>query len=682
MENTYESELKIINNLGIGGCIDAFISENLLFTIGNGISGIGDHVDIKISMSGSLYIYDLKNPASPSLVGMLSGLGNVRQMEVYNSIAYIVSREDGMFIIDVSNPKKPALISRIDAIEFCTGIDIYGELAFLSCRHSGVQIMDISDPYKPKYVSTLKIGEAQSVDVSDGILYAGIWGVKELVLCDVKNPHKAREISRIAMDGRGDGVFVRGNLCFAATGHHARDIVKEELSDPAFGRGNGMEIYDVGDPSSPKLLSRTKINRFTYMFYDMWDVTLNGDHAFLSHSYNGVYAFNVKDPNKPVLKAHATLPQIEGTINSSPVGGIALGDGFIYAAGILSDLHVIEAPSLTVKEKDDDNYSFNITKNETEKAEESIEEIYGELPHFYHYKTEGQLYSAAFYGDYIFAAAGSAGLHILHSGNGLSCKEEHATKGFAMDLKIIDNTLFTAEGLGGLAIYNIATDAKINLSGRYEVDGYTIRQVIISPDKKYAILQVGSKWIHIVNIEDPARPRLVFWDTFFKGQVFHRQLSYGLFKDRYAAYIWHSAGFFWYDLYADQYGDSIPKYAGFKCQQSFLAFNGIYCSKDLCLITHDKGYVLPDIKNTESLSHLKHYRIDNYDLTGKPVVYGNNLYISNRLNGTITELDISKIDEPKLIRCYKLKGNPDIIIKNGNKTAIPAGYQGLLVYSE
>jgi hypothetical protein len=58
------------------------------------------------------------------------------------------------------------------------------------------------------------------------------------------------------------------------------------------------------------------------------------------------------------------------------------------------------------------------------------------------------------------------------------------------------------------------------------------------------------------------------------------------------------------------------------------------------------------------------------------------MFVSNRLNGTVTELDISDPVNPGLKKCFKLEGNPDIVIRSGGKTVIPAGYQGFLLYSD
>ncbi|MDR2932261.1 MAG: hypothetical protein LBV27_04055, partial [Oscillospiraceae bacterium] len=626
-------ELPVVADMGIGGCIDAFVADDRLYVVGNGITRIADHIDMKVSMSGTLYIFDIKSPAEPQLLGTLGSLGNVRQLEVHDGAAYVVSREDGLFIIDISNPAAPCLLSRFDAVEFCTGVDVSGGLAFLSCRHTGVQIVDVSDRGNPRHVSMLKTGEAQSVDVRGGYLYAGIWGAKEIAVGDVRDPCNPKIVARVPIDGRGDGVFIKGHYLYAATGHHARGLNEFNMSDPAFGRGNGMEVFDISDPAAPRFVSRVKLNRFVNMFYDMWDVTVIGDYAFLSHTYNGVFVINVSDPKYPVLTAHATLPQIDGQVYSSPVGGIAMTDNVIYAAGILSDLHVIAAPELAGKLDAETRTTTTVKPREHALQ---IESAFSALPEFAHYRPQGQVYATVLTDQYIYAACGMAGIHVLKADASLGKMAEYPTQGFAMDVKRYGDYLYVAEGYGGLSVWRI-NEYALTLCGRYKVDGYTIRQAVIPGQGRYAVLQVGSKWMHIVSIEKPEKPELVFWDTHFQGQLFHRQLSYGLAEDRYVACSWHSVGIFWYDLF----GGSIPRYAGFSNMKSFLAFNGIVCTPGHVIMTHDKGYVMPDIKEGAELAPLPHYGVEGHDLTGKPTVFGDTMFISNRLNGQISVVDIS-----------------------------------------
>lgn len=284
--------------------------------------------------------------------------GDLRQIVVCGNTAFITAREDGLFIVDVSDPARPEIIARYDTIEFATGIDVEDGFAFIACRWFGVEIVDISDARNPKHISVMRVGEAQSCEVSDGYLYAGAWAQRRVVICDVRNPAAPKKVAAVQLDGRGDGVCVRNGILYAAMGHHQPGASLGD--DPGYGAGNGMEIYDVSDPAQPKRLSRVRFDwRYYYGYPDTWRVKLSFPYAYLYHTHNGVFVFDVSDPKSP-----KELAQIRIT----------------------------------------------------------------------HYRTQGQVYAAVENGDWIYAACGSAGIHVLDKN--LQLKKVYPTRGFAMDVQV------------------------------------------------------------------------------------------------------------------------------------------------------------------------------------------------------------------------------------------------------
>ena len=123
-------------------------------------------------------------------------------------------------------------LSRHDTIEFATGICKSGDVLFVACRSFGVELIDVSDPTSPRHLSTVRTGEAQSVVERNGYLYAGVWASSEVVTVDVRNPWTPRITSRTPLDGYGDGVDVRGNYLYAATGHHSRQPAANQAWRP------------------------------------------------------------------------------------------------------------------------------------------------------------------------------------------------------------------------------------------------------------------------------------------------------------------------------------------------------------------------------------------------------------------------------------------------------------------
>ena len=310
----------------VGPCIAAEVVADRLYAIGR----------------GALYVLDITNPEQPKLLGTLAGLGTTRQLVVNSGIAYITARQDGLWLVDVSDPTRPTLITHYDSVEMATGIWVSGNLAFLATRCYGVEIVDVSNPRQLRHVSTLKSGEAQSCWTRDGFLYIGDWAPRKLLVADVSNPRRPAIVAEAPLDGYGDGGCLSGKFCFAATGHHSRARDKEE----AHGRGHGLEIYDVSQPARPVFVSRVKFAALYSIFSDMWSARVGGGHCVVADTYNGLFVVDVRDVARPAIVAHAQLPLVPAGDHSDSVGGVALGEGVIYAAGIYTGLYVVPASGL------------------------------------------------------------------------------------------------------------------------------------------------------------------------------------------------------------------------------------------------------------------------------------------------------------------------------------------------
>ena len=148
-------------------------------------------------------------------------------------------------------------------------------------------------------------------------------------------------VAEAPLDGYGDGGCLHGKYCFAATGHHSRRATRTRLH----GRGHGLEIFDVSQPTQPVFVSRVKFPTLYSIFNDMWSARVGGGHCVVADTYNGLFVVDVRDVARPAIVAHAQLPLVAGQEYSDPVGGVALAEGVIYAAGIYTGLYVVPAPA-------------------------------------------------------------------------------------------------------------------------------------------------------------------------------------------------------------------------------------------------------------------------------------------------------------------------------------------------
>ncbi len=645
--SAYGKELPILRGLGVGPCMDAAVVGQTLYVVGG----------------GTLYVADASKPTAPKVVGKLGGLGHVRQVHVEQAVAYVTSREDGLFLVDVSKPARPRLLSHYDTIELATGIAVSGDVAFVACRTAGVELVDVSDPVKPVHLSTVRTGEAQSVVVRDGVLYAGVWAARELVVCDVSDPRRPAVLARASLDGYGDGVDVRGRYCYVATGHHSRAVPRSEPGDPGFGHGHGLEIFNVADPARPAFVARVKLSPLYRLGMDMWDVVATDGYAFLADTYNGVFVVDVSKPAEPQVVAHRQLPFIARRNDPSPVGGVAVGDGAVYAAGAWSDLHVIEAPMARPAPREPDRGP-------------SIPPPTGSTMdgRFRVYKPNGQVHAVALHENVALVAAGVDGLHAVALWPEIRRLQSYPTGGFAFDVSVFGRLVYVAEGAGGLSIWEHLGGGKLAPRGRYRAGGESIRQVVVPAPGSFALLHVGPSTLHLVDVRDAGSPVCVLRDSHL-GLFYSAPIARGLLDDRYTCCHWHVSGLYWYDL-----AGQTPKSTGEHYPFRIGSRNGVAFLDGQALATCRGGYVLLSRSETRSPEELPVCRVQGHSIHGKPTIAEATLYLSDRNAGRVAVIDISHPTEPRLVDQAELAEHPGMVVVHDGVPVIPGGYQGLLVW--
>ncbi len=649
----YGPSLPQVATAGLGPCIDAAVSGHRLYVIGR----------------QRLSVCDVSQPKQPRLLGRLEGLGNNRQIVVRGTLAYITAREDGLFIVDVADAAAPRLLCHYHTIELATGLDVAGPIAYVGCRNYGVELVDVRDPARPRHLSTVRTGEAQSCVARDGLLYVGVWGSREMVVCDVRNPRRPTVLSKTPLAGFGDGVFVRGQTCFAETGHHRGVGRPDGEGDPRYGMGHGLDLVDISDPAHPRAIARVQLPRLYRLRVDMWDVMVSGQYAFLGDNHNGLFVVDISDQAKPRPVAHHRLPYVAKQEDYAPIGGFDLGQGVIYAAGIWTDLHVIDAPMArpVVPEPD----SPPAIPAATPPRHDG----------FRSYRPDGQVNAVTCRDDYAWVACGSAGVHQVRLWPEFERLAVQPTEGFAVDVKQRDDRLYVAESRGGLSIWRIdARGGALTRLGRFTVPGKSVKQVVVPANSPLALLDVGAATLLVLDVTDPAQPREVFRDERL-GLFYGYNITEGLFENRYAAAMWHHTGIYWFDLT----GGPKPVFSGDQIAAHMNTANGlaIMANGQDGLLTEPQGsYTIVRRTDHRPLSEQTHYRIPGHPLNGKPVIAGHTLYLTDRPNGQVTVVDITDVRQPKLLDQFTIEGNPCLMVEHRGHAVLPAGYDGLWISRE
>ncbi len=680
---------------------------------------------IQYGNNGTFSITNLEDGTSEHITGVGD---EIRQLAITEDEKYaiVTARSSGASIIDIalSDEEKaqgittptPEIVSSYNTVELATGLYVSGNYAFITNRYHGVEVVDITDPEKPVQKANIYTGgEVQSCVVYKNILYCGVWGELGVYMYDLTELETATSditmIGKVACNGKGDGLTVTEiggrTYVFAATGHHSYGAgfdTETEVSHQnlPYGQGNGMDIFDVTDPSNPKHVSTSKIDgRYYYSLHDFWETEVsyaNGKYyAYLVNTYNGVYVYDVTNPEAPIRLAHITVPVNPTTLTHasravltswdqtkegrSPVGSIAVKDGIAYIGGINTSIHVYRNSSLFYEHTESEDTSVR---------DLDINGFYSNLDtgldkgYTFWHENFGQVLSVATTDKYIYLAAGSEGIIVLDKDYSkiqtITPQKVGGRVGFASSIEINGDKLYCAEDVAGLGVYTINTDGTLEeIEGlRYRNSSQIISQVRLSPYGTYAVVHINGNMYGIVQFDYEAGTSSIITadklDT-INGNMYHRNLS-ELINGRYILVWNHHGSMCWIDFNPQNGSDSAPTCKLTTDKYMATMTNGIAAYGDKALFIGSDNYRLySDIgSNTDNYADAS-----NEKFSGKPTVCGNYLVVTKHDSGMIYILDISNIDNPEVIHVINALGNPDIAYYDGSGTVyIPLGNQGLL----
>ena len=592
------------------------------------------------------------------LLTTYEGLGHTRQIEMVGNVAVISAREDGLWLFDVSEIT-PRLLCHYRTVEFATGVALYGNLALISCRHYGVEILDISDPTSPRYVGLIRVGEVQSATVSDGILYCGAWGQKKVVIVDLHDPTDPRVLTEIPLQGRGDGVHVKDGILYAATGQHARGLVRRgDPTDPAFGNGNGIEVFDVHDPKNPVRQNGIIFERAYCATIDMWEPSLYGDTLVVNNSILGVFGL---DPKTLETRFRFVPPN---DCDPNAVTGVTVLSGDLFVASCV-DLFVVRDLQLG-----------DTPKNRTDVFTPTSLPTLAVGGH-------GATLKTAYVGDFsalsmdgndsLFAlACAEGGVHLLDKKT-LERRAIIQTADQALDVKFHGNRLFVAEGIRGVEIFELDGFSAKKCGGFAAQK--SINQLSLSDSGSYLLCSTGCYGLGMYDISDLSSPKQLYTYTVAQGIFYGHNFTSRNLEDGTMIAFCHGDGLITTNPDHGDFAFHIVKYT----PRSRYTEEGIETDGKDILYTNSGGYVCisPKHENLTSLTDLPHALVAK-GFTGLLTMNDRLLIATHRPAGRIWAADISNPQAPRLWARLDTNASPGKAVFDGDRILIPSGRLGLL----
>jgi len=287
------------------------------FVVGRGVRCI-EHAGSVAYLIGydGLQVFDVVAPGAPRLLATINVSGQAYDVQVVDKWAYVADGR-GILVYDVSEADDPRLVGRVD-----TGsshiVRVIGHLAFVGGLDSSMRVVDVSLPSDPRVVAEVEGHDDMVWDiaVADGRAYVawGHWGLK---VVDVSTSSASRIIGGIDKTGVTFGVDVSGNHAYLAT-------------------GGGLEVVDVSDPRSPRLVVSTDpVPDLTVATA----VRVHGTTAYVYRPSIGLMVVDVTLPSAPRLEGALDVPWYHA------IGGIDVVGNFVYLVEMDVGLHVIDATS-------------------------------------------------------------------------------------------------------------------------------------------------------------------------------------------------------------------------------------------------------------------------------------------------------------------------------------------------
>ena len=489
--------------------------------------------------NAGLQIFDLTNPASPSLVGSYDTPRYARQVCVVGDLAYVAddnmayTTDDvaGLQILNVADPTAPQLVGHYGLLAI-DGVAVAGNYAYVIDRTVGLRILNVANPAAPSLVGTYS--EMALINglcvVGDRLYFGGLVNSMRygLQIFSITNPASPTLLGSYQTPVTVSGLHVVGNLAYVAdytsglqivdTTNPAAPTLVGSCDTPGYacnvsvsgGRayvadtGGGLQILDVATPATPSLIGAYQSSG------NARSVVVVGNLAYLADGYYGVKILNIADRTEPLLVGWYDTPGYAYDLN-------VVGD-LLYVADDSSGLQILNianptAPSLVATiPTTAASFGVSVVGNRAYVAQAAggiqIFDITTPAAPILlgAYDTPGCAYAVTAVGNLAYVADCYSGLEILDITNPTApiLVGSYDTPGAAFRVSVVGNLAYVADDYGGLRILNVANPASPYMVGAYFGPGAS--DVAVAGNLAYV---VDYDRVDILDIADPTQPRLL-----------------------------------------------------------------------------------------------------------------------------------------------------------------------------
>lgn len=235
---------------------------------------------------------DLTQPTSPILLGHVAIAGDLSDVSVRGTVAYVTSFSEGLVLVDMSDPTRPRRISTLADADRPGSVVVRGDYAYMG-NYDGLSVVEVATPTRPSLIARHHVaGNSVSLALSDDLLF--FLSETTLTVFDLIVPESPTRRGSFELTGVATALDATGTTAHV-TQRHAGTTYSMAIVDAT----NPLELQQIGsyDPGGLAL-----------------DVAAAGGSVLLSLDMLGSQLVDVSDPTGSHLVAELPVPVRPGDI--------------------------------------------------------------------------------------------------------------------------------------------------------------------------------------------------------------------------------------------------------------------------------------------------------------------------------------------------------------------------------
>ncbi len=269
----------------------------------------------------SLLVVSIENPQHVETIASLLLLGQITDIKIEGSYAYICNGRGGLRIVDIGNPLQPKEVAAYGHIAVPKRACIHSGCAYIASGMRGLEVLDVENPVRPAAVGFQDAADKyETLDAQDICIDHDRLCVMDedqgLRLFDIKNPRSPSRLGEWKAGGRG---LRRG----AAAVEGKTILIAGDSPD------QGLSLLSI-DGSKPELTSSLDVPPYWYGS----SAKIHDGLAYIGTS-SGLLIVDIHDRKKP--RRLAAFDKVKGIV------GVDIEGKIVYATNSAGDLSIIDA---------------------------------------------------------------------------------------------------------------------------------------------------------------------------------------------------------------------------------------------------------------------------------------------------------------------------------------------------